>query len=133
MKLSEIIVAVIIFLIACAVFSSSLINVRRSVNRSEDFSKRAVVLLDIDTLIRTEIKKINIPYWECFDREFEKEKMVLEAKLNNLGIDKGFEVERISSVYDKKHCSEGIKVEWKIYGKEYTCQEFLKQRIVNEE
>ena len=62
MKLTEVIVAVAIFLIACAVFSASLINVRRVVDRSEAFSKNAVELLDTDTLIRKEIKRINVPY-----------------------------------------------------------------------
>ena len=119
MKLTEVIVAVAIFLIACAVFSVSLINVRRGVDRSEAFSKNAVALLDTDTLIRKEIKKINVPYWKSFDSEFKKEKILLEENLKNIGKDKGFEVESVSSVYDRKRRSEGIKVEWKIYGRKY--------------
>ena len=133
MKLTEVIVAVAIFLIACAVFSVSLINVRRGVDRSEAFSKNAVALLDTDTLIRKEIKKINAPYWKSFDSEFKKEKILLEENLKNIGKDKGFEVESVSSVYDRKRRSEGIKIEWKIYGRKYVCQEFIRQRIVNEE
>ena len=133
MKLTEVIVAVAIFLIACAVFSVSLINVRRGVDRSEAFSKNAVALLDTDTIIRKEIKRINVPYWKTFDSEFKREKILLEENLKNIGKDKGFEVESVSSVYDRKRRSEGIKVEWKIYGRKYVCQEFIRQRIVNEE
>lgn len=133
MKFTEIIVAAAIFLIACAVFSASLINVRRGVSRSEDFSKNAVALLNADALIRKEIKKINVPYWKNFDREFENKKIVLEEKLKNIGKEKGFEVESVSSIYDRKRCSEGIKVEWKIYGRKYVCQEFIKQRLVDGE
>ena len=133
MKLTEVIVAVAIFLIACAVFSVSLINVRRGVDRSEAFSKNAVALLDTDTLIRKEIKKINVPYWKSFDSELKKEKILLEENLKNIGKDKGFEVESVSSVYNRKRRSEGIKIEWKIYGRKYVCQEFIRQRIVNEE
>lgn len=133
MKLTEVIVAVAIFLIACTVFSASLINVRRGVDRSKAFSKNAVALLDTDTLIRKEIKKINAPYWKSFDSEFKKEKILLEENLKNIGKDKGFEVESVSSVYDRKRRSEGIKIEWKIYGRKYVCQEFIRQRIVNEE
>jgi hypothetical protein len=132
MKLTELIVAIAIFLIACAVFNASLINVRRSVVRSEDFSKSAVILLDTDALIREEIKKLEIPYWKNFDKEFEKEKILLEERLRILGGSKGFEITDVSSVYDRKRKSEGIKVEWKFCGKEYTCQEFIKQRIVDE-
>lgn len=133
MKLTEVIVAVAIFLIACTVFSASLINVMRGVDRSEAFSKNAVALLDTDTIIRKEIKKINVPYWKSFDSEFKKEKILLEESLKNIGKDKGFKVESVSSVYDRKHRSEGIKIEWKIYGRKYVCQEFIRQRIVNEE
>ena len=64
MKLTEVIVAVAIFLIACAVFSASLINVRRGVDRSEAFSKNAVALLDTDTLIRKEIKRRQESQWD---------------------------------------------------------------------
>ena len=133
MKLTEVIVAVAIFLIACAVFSASLINVRRVVDRSEAFSKNAVELLDTDTLIRKEIKRINVPYWKSFDSEFKREKILLEENLKNIGKDKGFEVESVCYVYDRRHRSEGIKIEWKIYGRKYVCQEFIRQRIVNEE
>ncbi|MDD5811795.1 MAG: hypothetical protein PUD17_06810 [Treponema sp.] len=133
MKLTEVIVAVAIFLIACTVFSASLINVMRGVDRSEAFSKNAVALLDTDTIIRKEIKKINVPYWKSFDSEFKKEKILLEESLKNIGKDKGFKVESVSSVYDRKRRSEGIKIEWKIYGRKYVCQEFIRQRIVNEE
>ena len=133
MKLTEVIVAVAIFLIACAVFSASLINVRRGVYRSESFSKNAAALLDADTLIRKEIKKINVPYWKNFDREFEKEKILLEENLKNIGKDKGFEVEGVSSVYDRKRRSEGIKVEWKACGRKYASREFIRQRIADEE
>lgn len=133
MKLTEVIVAVAIFLIACTVFSASLINVMRGVDRSEAFSKNAVALLDTDTIIRKEIKKINVPYWKSFDSEFKKEKILLEESLKNIGKDKGFKVESVSSVYDRKHRSGGIKIEWKIYGRKYVCQEFIRQRIVNEE
>ena len=88
--------------------------------------------LEIVLEIREEIKKLEIPYWKNFDKEFEKEKILLEERLRILGGSKGFEITDVSSVYDRKRKSEGIKVEWKFCGKEYTCQEFIKQRIVDE-
>ena len=133
MKLSELIFAVSIFLISCAVFSASLINVRRGVNKAEGFSKNAVALLDTDALIRKEIKNINIPYWKNFNKKFEKEKITFEEKLKIYSETKGFEVANISSIYDRKHYCEGIKVEWQLNGRKYETLEFIKQRIVNGE
>lgn len=133
MKLSELIFTISFFLISCAVFSASLINVRRGVNKAATFSKKAVALLDTDALIRKEIKKINIPYWKNFDKEFENEKITLEEKLKISSETKGFETANISSVYDRKHYCEGIKVEWKLNGRKYETLEFIKQRIVNGE
>lgn len=133
MKLTELIIALAVFLIACTAFSSSLINVRRGVGRSEDYSNRALALLDADASIRREIKKIKVPYWKNFEKEFEKEKTVLEEHLKVLGNEKGFEINGIDCVYDRSHKSEGVKVNWKIYGKEYECCEFIKQRIVDGE
>ena len=132
MKLTELIVAIAIFLIASVVFTASLINVRRGITRSEKTSAQAVRLLDNDALIRRELQKIKIPYWKNFDSQFEEEKIILEDRLKTIGEDKGFEISDISAVYDRKHNVEGVLVVWKFYGKQYRCQELLKQRIVNE-
>ena len=133
MKLTELIVAIAIFLIASGVFTASLINVRRAVVRSEDASRKAVVLLETDALIRKEIQKISIPYWRSFESDFEKEKVSFEERLKIYGADKGFEITDIRAVYDNNKQAEGIKVIWKFCGKEYMCQEFIKQRINNGE
>lgn len=133
MKLTELIIAIAIFLIACVVFTGSLINVRRSVCRSEDFSKEAVILLDVDARIRKELKEISFPFWENFDLEFETVKLGLQDRLMILEEEKGIEITEVSTVYDRKYGSEGIKVRWVMFGKEYECQEFIKQRIINGE
>lgn len=131
MKLTELMIAIAIFLIACVVFTGSLINVRRSVSHSEVFSKEAVVLLDVDARIRNELKKISIPFWGNFDLEFEKAKIGLQDRLMILEEEKGFEITEVSSIHNVKYGSEGIKVRWIMFGKEYECQEFIKQRIIN--
>ena len=43
------------------------------------------------------------------------------------------EIISVSSVYDKKKKAEGIKVEWMTCNKKYESQEFICQRIVDEE
>ena len=132
MRLTELIIAAAIFLLAVAVFSAGLITVRRSVGEAEEVSEQAVYLLDTDSLIRKELRKIKVPYWKNFDSEFEKEKVILEENLKRLGEERGFEVTGICSVYDKSHNAEGIKVTWQCHGKGYECLEIIKQRIVSE-
>lgn len=128
MKLTELLVSIAIFLIASAVFASSLINARRSIAKTEAVSKNAVLTLETDTFLRKEIRNFHIPYWKNFDKEFEaiKEMLFLSCA------EKGIEVVSISSAYDTRHSVEGIKIEWKFNGKNYASQEFIKQRIADE-
>lgn len=128
MKLTELLVSIAIFLIASAVFASSLVNVKSSIAKAEAASKSAVSMLETDAILRKEIRKFNIPYWKNFDTEFE----VIKGMLLIFCAEKGIEAVSISSVYDTRHRIEGIKIEWKFNGKNYASQEFIKQRIADE-
>lgn len=128
MRLTEVLVSIAIFLIASAVFTASLINVRRSITKSESTSKNAFQTLKTDALIRRRINKTEIPYWKTLNMEFEsvKENLELWCIENNINLIS------ISCVYDKKHKSEGIKIEWQLDGKNYESIEYIKQRIIDE-
>lgn len=128
MKLTELLVSIAIFLMASAVFASSLVNAKSSIAKTEAASKNAVSMLETDALLRKEIRKFNIPYWKNFDMEFE----AIKGMLLIFCAEKGIEAVSISSVYDTRHRTEGIKIEWKFNGKNYTSQEFIKQRIADE-
>ena len=62
MKLTEILVAIVVFIIASTVFTASFINVRKSIVKTEEYSKKAIEILEKDFLIRKEIRKIEVPY-----------------------------------------------------------------------
>lgn len=128
MKLTELLVSIAIFLMSSAVFAASLINERSGIARAEAASKNAVSMLETDALLRKEIRKFNIPYWKNFDTEFE----AIKRTLLLFCAEKGIEAVSISSVYDTRHRMEGIKIEWKLNGKNYASQEFIKQRIADE-
>ncbi len=132
MRLSELMAAILIFLIACMLFSSVFINVRRNIVRTEDYSRRARTVLDIDASIRKEIQKIQVPYWKKFEKEFEKQRISLEESLRASGVKKGFEIKEVSSVCDKKRKYEGIEIEWMFSGKNYICREFIRPGIIYE-
>lgn len=133
MKLTEILVAIVVFIIASTVFTASFINVRKSIVKTEEYSKKAIEILEKDFLIRKEIRKIEVPYWKSFEKEFQKEKKVFEEQLKILASKNEMEIVSVSSVYDKKKKAEGIKVEWMTCNKKYESQEFICQRIVDEE
>lgn len=133
MKLTEILVAIVVFIIASTVFTTSFINVRKSIVKTEEYSKKAIEILEKDFLIRKEIRKIEVPYWKSFEKEFQKEKIVFEEQLKILASKNEMEIISVSSVYDKKKKAEGIKVEWMTCNKKYESQEFICQRIVDEE
>lgn len=133
MKLTEILVAIVVFIIASTVFTASFINVRKSIVKTEEYSKKAIEILEKDFLIRKEIRKIEVPYWKSFEKEFQKGKKVFEEQLKILASKNEMEIISVSSVYDKKKKAEGIKVEWMTCNKKYESQEFICQRIVDEE
>lgn len=132
MRLSELVIAISIFIISSSIFGASFITIRKNILRYEDFSKQSVALLESDDLIRNEIKKIKIPYWKNFEKEAKNQKPSLEEHLQILERERGIKIKEITFVYEKKHNADGIKVEWEKDGKKYTSQEFIKQRIVNE-
>lgn len=128
MKLTDLLVSIAIFLMASAVFASSLVNARSGIARTEAASKKTVSTLEADALLRKEIRNFDVPYWKNFGTEFE----AIERTLFLFCAEKGIEAVSISSVYDTRHRMEGIKIEWKLNGKNYASQEFIKQRIADE-
>lgn len=128
MKLTELLVSIAIFLMASVVLTENLVNARNGIAKTEAASKNAVSMLETDVLLRKEIRKFNIPYWKNFDMEFED----IKGTLLIFCAEKGIEATSISSVYDARHRMEGVKIEWKFNGKNYTSQEFIKQRIADE-
>lgn len=128
MKLTELLVSIAIFLMASAVFASSLVNARSTIAKTEAASKKAVSILETDALLRKKIRNFEVPYWKNFGAEFE----AIERTLFLFCAEKGIEAVSVSSVYDARRRMEGIKIEWKLNGKNYASQEFIKQRIADE-
>lgn len=128
MKLTELLVCIEIFLMASAVFASSLVNARSTIAKTEAASKKAVSILETDALLRKKIRNFEVPYWKNFGAEFE----AIERTLFLFCAEKGIEAVSVSSVYDARRRMEGIKIEWKLNGKNYASQEFIKQRIADE-
>lgn len=128
MKLTELLVSIAIFLMASALFAASLVNARSGIVRTEAASKKAVPTLEADALLRKEIRSFDVPYWKNFSTEFE----AIKRTIFLFCAEKGIEAVSVSSVYNARNRMEGIKIEWKLNGKNYASQEFIKQRIAYE-
>lgn len=127
MNLTEILASLAIFLTASSAFTGSLISVKQNIERSVKKSESAVLLLETDSALRKKIRNIDVPYWKNFDSAFKP----IKERLELFCAEKGIEAVSVSSVYDKKLKTEGIKIEWMHDGNKYETQEFIKQRIVN--
>ena len=128
MKLTELIVSIAIFLLSCTAFLSGFVTVRKSSEKVSFASEGVSELIQNDLLLRSEIKKIRVPYWKNFDQKGK----VYSEKFVLLGAEKGIEVTGAEIVYDSRHRREGLRVEWKFGGNDYVTQEFIKQRIIDE-
>lgn len=127
MNLTELLASLAIFLTASSAFTGSLISVKQNIERSVKKSESAVLLLETDSALRKKIRNIDVPYWKNFDSAFKP----IKERLELFCAEKGIEAVSVSSVYDKKLKTEGIKIEWMHDGNKYETQEFIKQRIVN--
>lgn len=128
MKLTELIVSIAIFLLSCTAFLSGFVTVRKSSEKVSFASEGVSELIQNDLLLRSEIKKIRVPYWKNFDQKGK----VYSEKFLLFGTEKGIELTGAEIVYDSRHRREGLRVEWKFGGKDYVTQEFIKQRIIDE-
>lgn len=129
MKLTEVLACIVIFLISSAAFMGSLAAVSKGTARAESASRAASAALKTDRLLREEIRSIEIPYWNNFSHKYEAaaERILDFAEKHSIA------VSSVSPVYDKVHRAEGIKVEWSLGGSNYVTQEYIKQRIADEE
>lgn len=133
MKLNEVMVAIVIFVIVSTLFASAAVDVRKGILKGEGHSRTAMELLKIDEVFRKEIKKIEIPYWKNFEKEFAKTKLQFMEHLEEINIEGSPEIVSLEAVLDEKYCTEGIRIEWKHKGKTYVTQEYIKQRIIIDE
>lgn len=128
MRLAEIFMCVAIFLLSSSAFLSSIVVVRKSAGKVVFVSRNVSAIIEADSFLRNEIKNIYVPYW----RSLKKQEEIYSEKMGLLGVEKGLEIMAVELVYDDDYHSEGVRVRWRLGGKDYETQEFVKQRIVDE-
>lgn len=128
MKLTEIVVCTMIFLISATAFMGAFVNVQKSSKRTALVSASVSTAAKTDFLIRKEIQDVKIPYWKNVHKGAES---VME-KIRRFGAEAGIEITDIYPVYEKTYDMEGFQVEWNSNGKKYVTREYLRQRIADE-
>lgn len=129
MKLTEILVSIMIFLISTTAFLGVFANFQRISKKTSMVTETASAVITADYLLRREIQEIKIPYW----RNFHKASNSLIEKISNLNKDLGIEIVDVKAFYEKSHAAEGIQVDWNLNGKNYVTREYIRQRITDEE
>jgi len=67
MRLSELLISLALFLLASALFTSSFVNLKRSSSATESALLTNAATINTDSLLRNEIRQIEIPYWKNFE------------------------------------------------------------------
>ncbi len=127
MKLTEIIISIVIFLIVTVVCLESYTNVLSKTDSIKRLIGATDVVLKNDALIRKEIKSVDLCYWKNFDNEVKDDL----ARLQFLHLKGSARVASVRTIYDKKINEYGIRVEWNFDGKEYVTQEYIKPGFIN--
>lgn len=129
MRLTEIIVCTVIFLIGTAAFMDAFVSMHEGSKRVALASARVSTVAKTDFLLRKEIQDVRIPYWKDFHKSAES---AIE-KIRRFGADNGMEIVKVSPVYEKSYDMEGFQVEWKFNGKEYATREYIRQGVADEQ
>lgn len=129
MRLIEIVVCTVIFLISTAAFMGAFVNIQQSSKKVALVSVQVSSVAKTDFLLRKEIQDVRIPYWKNFHKGSES----IMEKIRRFGADNGIEIIDVSPVYEKSCDMEGFQVEWKLSEKKYVTREYIRQRIADEQ
>ena len=128
MKFTEILVCMIIFLLASAIFLETLVIIRKDSSSVIIKTETAKKIITADSFLRKSITDRKIPYWnnltnECFEIEEQ-----LEQSSDSIGI----KILSVHPIHDEQTNLEGICIEWNNGHKNYITKQYIRQRILDE-
>lgn len=127
MKLTEILICTLIFLIVSMVCLETFTNVRSKVDGIKRSNVSTDIVMKNDVLIRKEIKSVDLCYWKNFDNEVQDD---LE-RMQLFKLKGGAKVVSARKIYSNKVNEYGIRIEWDLDGKKYITQEYIKPGFIN--
>lgn len=127
MKLTEILICTLIFLIVSMVSLEAYTNVRSKTDSIKRLNVSTDIVMKNDALIRKEIKAVDLCYWKNFDNEIKDD----IARLQLLKLKGEANITSVRKIYDNKTKKYGIRIEWNLNGKTYITQEFIKSGFIN--
>ncbi len=129
MRLIELIAAVAIFALSSVAFLGASVCVQKGVTKARNLSENAGSVIVTDRNLRKLLQETDVPYWKTLDGMHDE----ISGRIYDYAKSRGIEVLSVTVCRDDRYSAEGIRIEWKAYGKEYATQEFMKQRLVHEE
>lgn len=109
MRLSELIISIVIFVLIGIVTLESFAIFEMNYKKTEDAIFESEKLIQIDNELRTYITNINLPYWKNKKKICEKER----NKIMNLDFGKEYEILSANIIENEKTEIIGISIIWK--------------------
>lgn len=127
MKVSEIFISILIFLLVCMCAGESFIYFSKNQKKINLLISESETVLSTDIKIRKNIRNIKIPYWKNAKNLMEKER----EKLLSTDLNKEVKILSIEVNENKKDEISGLKVLWLYKGKVHeTNEEFIFGKII---
>ena len=127
MKLTEVFICILIFVLSIATLLSTLTNINQKTVNIHSYEMKVNYVMKTDLRLRDEIRSISTCYWKNFNNEV-KEKVLY---LSSLQID-DVQIQSVKVIDDKVKKIQGIEIVWSYKNKEYVTREFIKIRLVDE-
>ena len=128
MKFTEILVCMIIFLLASAIFVEALVITRKGSSVIITKTQTAENIITVDSFLRKTITDRKIPYWNNLTNECIKIEEQLEQSSDSIGI----QILSVHPVHNEQTNLEGICIEWNNGHKNYVTKQYIRQRILDE-
>ncbi len=129
MKLTEILVCTALFLLASIIFLGTLVITRNGATNAILKTESIQDIISADSFLREKIWERKISYWNNLANECSIIEEQLKLNEENIGI----HILSVHPVVDEQNVSEGICIEWNKGNNNYVTQEYIRQRIINEE
>lgn len=127
MKLTEVFICILIFVLSIATLLSTLTNINQKTVNIHSYEMKVNYVMKTDLRLRDEIRSISTCYWKNFNNEV-KEKVLY---LSSLQID-DVQIQSVKVIDDKVKKIQGIEIVWSYKNKEYVTREFIKIRLIDE-
>lgn len=126
MRLTEVFIALIIFMLTMGCFFECYTVFIKNESKARNNIETSVEILKADYMFRKKIKDIKISYWENIEKEILKEK----EQIYEMSLGRNVNVNSVEVMRDKDNIPEGFCVTWIYEDKHYVTKEEFSTRSI---